>query len=444
MVWRIIQLKMENNIIFKKRSLGWQILLYIITFGIYYLYWLKTTNSELKKYDKNAPNFYYFVLNFIIAFTLAILSLFIPESIIFGIIFLILVIVCLSYICLIYPYKYAKSANIVSQDRLSKWLGYILFFIPFGFLYFQNTYNKYEKKDRKLKNEIPHGEYYLEVEKSKLSPNEEIAKDYILQYKDSYSREVLERGLTKNSIPLNDAKTYLDKYYIFENKNEPKIKHNKKGLGQFFTKIYVWMFIGLLVSLITGLITYFTPLFYIVYGSAIIYYGFVGLELILLFTTQILIEKFSPKISLFLFLLYAAINGVTLLGFFLIYQLSSIFIILFVSASMFLLLATIGFITKKNLSGIAKFFFAGMWGVFIVSLLNIFFQSSRLDFIVSIIAVVVFSGLTMYDNQAYKKLYETIETKEDYKRYSVLGALHMYINFIMIFINLLKLLGRRR
>ena len=110
---------------------------------------------------------------------------------------------------------------------------------------------------------------------------------------------------------------------------------------------------------------------------------------------------------------------------------------------MFGLLAIIGFTTKRDLSKWTLFLIPGMWGIFIVSLLNIWIQSSTTDFFVSIFAVLVFSGLTVYDNQAYKNIYKEIKSKEDYNRMVALGAMHMYINFVMIFINLLKLFGNR-
>ncbi|MGK0209407.1 MAG: FtsH-binding integral membrane protein [Patescibacteria group bacterium] len=218
---------------------------------------------------------------------------------------------------------------------------------------------------------------------------------------------------------------------------------SKEGLAEFFSSIYMWMFVGILISGAFSYLTLFQGLGNIIFSNSFYYYGLIALQLAILFGVQLLIKTFSPRASMILYLVYAAINGIVLAGIFLIYTLNSIMIIFATSALMFLGLAVYGYTTKKDLSNWGTVLFVGMLGVFFSSIANIFFQNTFFDMLISAVAVFVFAGLTVYDNQMFKKLYHQA-SREDEQRYIVLGALFMYINFIMIFINLLRLFGDRR
>jgi uncharacterized protein len=218
---------------------------------------------------------------------------------------------------------------------------------------------------------------------------------------------------------------------------------SKEGLNNFFRDIYMWMFVGLLISAGFSYLTIYQGIGLLVFSNPILYYGLIAIQLILLFGVQLLINTFSVRASYFLYFLYTAVTGILLAGIFLIYTINSLILIFIVSAILFLSLAIIGYTTKKDLSSWGTVLYAGMIGVFVSSLINMVLQNSMLDTIVSAIAILVFCGLTVYDNQAYKKIYYQ-SSKSDLGKYVVLGALHMYINFIMIFINLLKFFGARR
>ena len=217
---------------------------------------------------------------------------------------------------------------------------------------------------------------------------------------------------------------------------------NRDGLNGFFARIYMWMFVGLLLSAVASFITLNTNLGYFIFSNNVFYYGLIGIQLGLLFGVQLLINIFSVRASYFLFFLYAVVSGILLSGIFAMYTSASIGMIFVISALLFLGLAVVGFTTKRDLSSFGTVMWMGMVGVFVSSLINMVLQNSFMDMIVSGIAIVVFCGLTVYDNQAYKKIYRDSNGR-GLGKYVVLGALHMYINFIMIFVNLLKFFGDR-
>ncbi len=204
------------------------------------------------------------------------------------------------------------------------------------------------------------------------------------------------------------------------------------------------MALGVLLSAITAFLTMTTPLI-VVLKSPILFYGLVAIELALCFGMQWMINRFSSSISMALFILYSILNGITLSGMLLYYLTRSpslVLVIFLVAASMFAFLAVLGYRTKKDMSGMRTFLFAAMWGVFFSSVANIFLQNSMFDLVISAVALVVFAALTVYDNQFYKNIFAHLDSEESKRKMVALGALHMYINFIMIFQSLLRLTSR--
>jgi FtsH-binding integral membrane protein len=216
-------------------------------------------------------------------------------------------------------------------------------------------------------------------------------------------------------------------------------------INQFFTNIYKWMAGGILLSAFAAWMTMNTVLS-VVLQSPIIFYGIAAIEIGLCFGLQWFINKVSASTASILFFIYAILNGITLSGILAYYlsQSASLVAIIFVAAaSMFALLAFLGYSTKRDMSGWGTFLIAGMWGVFFASILNIFFQNSAFDTIISAVALLVFAGLTVYDNQFFKNYFVQLQTEEEKSKAVTIGALHMYINFVMIFQSLLNLFGSR-
>ncbi len=216
-------------------------------------------------------------------------------------------------------------------------------------------------------------------------------------------------------------------------------------VNQFFGSIYKWMAAGVLVSAITCYLTLMTSFGDIVFGSQVIFYGLVGIHFILLLAIQFLINKLPYQWSFFLYFVYAALSGVTISGLIAVYLSTSPMLLVgvFVAAVLvFASLALLGYRTKYDMSGWSTFLFTAVWGVVIVSIINmVFVQSYGLDLIVSAVAMVAFAALTVYDAQYYKNLFPRLETDEDKAKYATLGALHMYVNLLVMFQSLLKLGG---
>lgn len=210
---------------------------------------------------------------------------------------------------------------------------------------------------------------------------------------------------------------------------------------EFFGSIYKWMAVGVLISAFAAWLTMNSPLM-AVYSNQWYFYGVVGIELAILLGVQWGIMRISAQNAFLLYLVYAFLNGITMAGF-LYYFLATnpqlLLIIFGAAASMFGLLAVLGYRTQRDMSGWGTFLIAGVWGIFIASIANMFFQSDPLSYIISAVALVVFAALTVYDNQYYKNLFAQLQNEEDKSKFSTMGALHMYINFIMIFQSLLNL-----
>jgi FtsH-binding integral membrane protein len=233
-----------------------------------------------------------------------------------------------------------------------------------------------------------------------------------------------------------------------ENIQKQTMSHaQSEGLRSFFGKIYSKMAIGVTISALVAFYMVYTEsgfgILETLFTSKPYYYGIIGVQLALLFGIQWGINKLSKQQAEILFYIYAAITGLTLSGILILYTGATLISTFIAAVAIFAALATIGKNMKYDMSGWRVFLYTGMWGVFVASIANIFLASSRLDWIVTIIAVLVFAGLTVYDAQSYKRMYLQSERGADLGKMITLGALHMYINFIMIFVNLLKIVGGR-
>lgn len=158
------------------------------------------------------------------------------------------------------------------------------------------------------------------------------------------------------------------------------------------------------------------------------------------------INSMSLQTAQITFWAYAAVNGLAFASIFLVYTGASIAKVFFISASLFGAMSLYGYTTKKDLTSIGSFLIMGVWGIFIASIVNLFLGSSGLSFIISILAVIIFTGLTAYDTQRIKEVYFQLGGADvaSKKKVAIMGALNLYIDFIMIFINLLRLIGERR
>lgn len=218
---------------------------------------------------------------------------------------------------------------------------------------------------------------------------------------------------------------------------------NNNGMSKFFSKVYLWMFIGLLISGGVAYYTSITPsMIKFVYGS----YGWILItELIVVIAFSALRKKVSPGVAKVLFVTYAAISGLTLSSIFLVYKIQSIGMVFLSSSLMFGLLAAYGYITKTDLSSFGKILLFALLAIIIMSVINIFAHNGTFGIIISIISIVVFLGLTAWDMQALKAMYNYYASDEkELGKIAIYGALDLYLDFINIFLQLLNLFGKSK
>jgi FtsH-binding integral membrane protein len=156
------------------------------------------------------------------------------------------------------------------------------------------------------------------------------------------------------------------------------------------------------------------------------------------------INRLSPATALTLFFVYAGLLGLSLATIFLVYTHGSIARVFFISAATFGAMSLYGYTTQRDLAGFGSFLFMGLIGIVIASLVNIFLHSSGLDWVISVIGVLVFVGLTAYDTQNIKEMYSPMDDGTVAGRKAVMGALRLYLDFINLFLMLLRLFGDRR
>ncbi len=214
------------------------------------------------------------------------------------------------------------------------------------------------------------------------------------------------------------------------------------GLRAHMVRVYNYMAAGVAL---TGLVAYFTNQFLgpTLHNSPIMWV-LIFAPLGLVFFLSWRIESLSVSTARALFFVYAALLGASLSVIFAVYTDSSITRVFFISAAAFGGLSLWGYTTQRDLTGMGSFLMMGLIGIIIASLVNIFLKSSGLDWIISVIGVVVFAGLTAWDTQKIKEMYDINDDGTVSGRKAVMGALTLYLDFINLFLMLLRLFGGRR
>jgi len=207
-------------------------------------------------------------------------------------------------------------------------------------------------------------------------------------------------------------------------------------------QVYAWMAGGLLVTALMAMVTLSSPVILnAVFGNRMVFYGLIIGELGLVFAISGAINKLSAAMASLLFVLYAALNGITMSVIFAVYTSESVASTFVITAGTFGAMSAFGYMTKRDLTGWGSFLFMGLIGVVIASLVNIFTQSSAVSWIISAVGVIVFTGLTAYDTQKIKAM---AANGAEGRKPAILGALTLYLDFINLFLMLLRLLGNRR
>ncbi len=212
-------------------------------------------------------------------------------------------------------------------------------------------------------------------------------------------------------------------------------------------KVYVWMALALVVS---GLTAYYVAgseqMLMAIFGNQITFWVLAIAELGLVIGLTAAIKKLSFPTAAIMFLLFSILNGVTLSAIFVVYTMSSIATTFFVTAGTFAAMAFIGYTTKKDLTKIGGILLMALIGLIIASVVNIFLKNSMMDIVISAIGVLIFVGLTAYDAQKIKEMMLDCGTEvNDFtQKLAVFGALSLYLDFINLFLYLLRFLGKQR
>lgn len=211
--------------------------------------------------------------------------------------------------------------------------------------------------------------------------------------------------------------------------------------NSIFPKVFMWMFIGLLVSFGTGYYVYTNPNMLYNIFSTNFYYVIIILELAIVIFLGVRIQKMNPLTAKLSFILYSIATGLTLSIIFVAFEITSIIFVFIITAIIFLIFALLGYFTKIDLSKYSTIFMMGLLGLIIGTIVNIFLNNAFFDIILSWIGIIIFVGLVAYDIQKIKR-YEIII--EDQDKAAIISALDLYLDFINIFLRLLKLFGKSR
>lgn len=234
--------------------------------------------------------------------------------------------------------------------------------------------------------------------------------------------------------------------------SDPRVMHGRtaaaeridEGLRSYMLSVYNYMGLGLAL---TGIIAFFvastpalyqpifgTPLKWVVMLAPLGFVFFLGMR----------IQNMSLSAAQLTFWAFAAVMGLSMASIFLVFTGASIARVFFITAGMFGAMSLYGYTTKRDISGWGSFLFMGLIGIIIAMVVNLFLASAALQFAISVIGVLVFTGLTAYDTQRIKEMYVEADGSEVMGKKAVMGALSLYLNFINLFVMLLHLFGATR
>ena len=214
-------------------------------------------------------------------------------------------------------------------------------------------------------------------------------------------------------------------------------------VSAFLTKVYGWMFIGLGI---TAAVAYFVAsspgLTAALMANRLVFFALIVIELGLVFFLSARVQSLEPGAAAGLFVAYSALNGVTLSVILLAYTGASVATTFVVTAGMFGALAFFGTTTTRSLAGVGQFFFMGLIGLVLASIVGMFWHNDALQFLITVVGVIVFTGLTAWDAQRLKQMGAELPEGQG-GAYAIVGAFSLYLNFVNLFLMLLRLQGRR-
>ena len=221
-------------------------------------------------------------------------------------------------------------------------------------------------------------------------------------------------------------------------------EEKKAYVARYISKVYGWMFLALSVTaVVAGYVSQSEAILSMLLSRRFLFFGLLIGQLFLVGFLTMRLEKMSVNMATTIFFLYAALNGLTFAVLLLMYTPASLMGVFGITAGTFGIMSAVGYFTKQDLTGFGQIMLFGLIGVIVASVVNFFMQSEMLYWIISYVGVAVFVGLIAYDTQKIKG-YALLETEEQRKKGAILGALALYLDFINLFIYLLRLFGSRK
>ena len=225
------------------------------------------------------------------------------------------------------------------------------------------------------------------------------------------------------------------------------VERANSGIQAYMAQVYGWMTCGLLLTAVVAWYAANTPaVLNFIFSSQITFIGLIIVQLGLVFVISGMVNRLSGSMATSLFMLYSALTGLTISSIFIMYTSSSIASTFLIAAGMFGAMSFYGYTTKRDLSGMGSMLFMGLIGIVLASIVNIWLKSTALMWAVTYIGVLVFVGLTAYDTQKLKNMGSQLDAndKDNFRKYSIVGALTLYLDFINLFLMLLRIFGNRR
>lgn len=216
------------------------------------------------------------------------------------------------------------------------------------------------------------------------------------------------------------------------------------GLRAYMQRVFALMAMGVAITGVVALAIASSPsAIQLIFGTPLKWVAMLS-PLVVVFGFSFGINKMSASAAQMVFLGFSALMGLSMASIFLVYTGESVARVFFISAGMFAGMALIGYTTKRDLTAMGSFLIMGVWGLFLASLVNLFIGSNGFQFLLSILGVGIFTGLTAYDAQNIKNTYEEADGHEMTSKKAIFGALQLYLDFINLFVSLLRILGDRR
>ena len=263
------------------------------------------------------------------------------------------------------------------------------------------------------------------------------------------SKDLSDVGIMLIFAAQKQLKKITMNYQDFELKEYASANERQWSVSEAFPvlmrKVYLWMTMALAITGFTAYGVATSPgILQTIYANPAVMWGIIIAELILVVTVSGAINRLSLSVATLLFIVYSVLNGALLSSVFLVYTASSVTTVFFITAGTFAAMALIGYTTKTDLSSMGKILLMALIGMIIATIVNLFVKSTGLELIISYIGVLVFVGLTAYDSQKIKQmLLQAPDASEGAQKVALLGALSLYLDFINLFLYLLRIFGRR-